>query len=199
MYDYTDIILRYIERKLIKLFRRLKSILHIDEANVMKTTAEVYADAEQLIRKMFVQLAVHAYRDAAEKSDKIPDFYWLDALLTDYDPVAKYIFTNEFERKRAKLAEAMLSGGDVAKEIDAGMRAVAFMAREFAVRVTDEAVMKAFGDDGVKYARWVTEHDGRVCDVCMDRDGKVYPLIKFPDKPHYGCRCTRERVEKSEK
>ena len=199
MYDYTDIILHYLERQLIKRFRKLKSILHIDEISVMQMTAEVYADVEQLIRKMFVQLAVHAYKDAAEKSDKIPDFYWLDVLLTDYDPVAKYIFTNELERKRAKLAEAMLSVGDVAKEVDAGMRAVAFMIKEFAVRITDEAVMKAFRDDGVKYARWVTEHDGRVCDVCMARDGKIYPLAKFPDKPHYGCRCTRERVVKSEK
>lgn len=199
MYDYTDIIIHYLERQFIKRFRRLKSILSIDEISVMEVVGDIYADCYELIRKMYVQLAVHAYREYAEKSDQIPDFYWLDVLLNDYDPVAKYIFTREIERKKSRLAEAILAGGKPDKEAETAIRLLSFMVREFAVRVTDEAVMKAYRDDGVKYARWIAEHDNRVCDICLDRDGKVYPLASFPVKPHYGCRCTRERAEANEK
>ena len=36
---------------------------------------------------------------------------------------------------------------------------------------------------------WETEKDLRVCEVCRNRDGKVYELKRVPKKPHYNCRC----------
>jgi len=51
--------------------------------------------------------------------------------------------------------------------------------------------------DIVKGVQWVATLDTRTCPVCMNRDGKVYPVGEIPGVPHFSCRCTETPVLRS--
>lgn len=42
-------------------------------------------------------------------------------------------------------------------------------------------------------ADWVTVGDENVCEDCLELEaGSPYPVIDWPEDPHFGCRCDRE-------
>lgn len=129
-----------------------------------------------------------------KKSSRSLDEEWVDALLNGYDPVSKYVFSHEMDRKCARLIEAVIASNIKTQEIDAALRAMSFMCRVYADRITDEAVMQAYNDDGEQRVRWVAEQDEKTCSVCRRRDGKIYEINNVPSDPHPNCRCRRERV-----
>ena len=195
-FDYTDAIISYLDNQLIERYSRLKSLVSFDELNVLGEVNSLYQDIEAIIREAFTELARQVY---AQTLCEIPlrslDEEWIDALLNGYDPVSKYVFVHEFDRKRARLAEALIAGDVKQQEVDTALRAMSFMCRIYADRITDEAVMQAYIDDGEQYVRWVAEIDNRTCTVCEQRNGTIYPIYSVPADPHPNCRCRRERVQ----
>lgn len=114
------------------------------------------------------------------------------AILEQYDPVTKYVYQHEIERKQARCAESIISSANAAErsaQIDTAMRLFAKMAAQYAVELTDESMLQAYRDANVDQVIWVTVKDERRCKVCRDRDGRVYPVNAVPPKPHYNCRC----------
>ena len=63
------------------------------------------------------------------------------------------------------------------------------MTYQYADDVTDSARIKAFTDAGVEQVQWHTAGDEKVCQVCRERNGEIYPIDNIPDKPHRKCRC----------
>lgn len=194
-FKYTDKAISYIDKQLIAGFSRLKSILSFDELNVMKEVNSLYQSVTVTVIKVFTKLANQVYKENIRERDlKSLDEEWVDDILSGYDPVSKYVFMHEIDRKCARLIEALMASDNKSQEVDRALRALSFQCRMYADRVTDEALMQAYEDDNVAKVIWRAEKDNKTCSVCASRDGKIYPIDKVPEDPHPCCRCWRERV-----
>ncbi len=193
-YDYTDKVIRYLDEFLIEQFSKLKSLVSYDEINALESVNTVYRTIDREVRKRFVKLARMSYQQIRNRDLQSLDEEWVDALLEGFDPVMDYIYSNEFDRKRSRLFEALVSSDDKAKPVQTALKQLAFQIRNFAVRVTDEAVKKAMKDQKTTIVEWVAELDAKTCDYCYILDGQRFPLAKVPEKPHPNCRCTLKVV-----
>ena len=194
-YKYTDKVITYIDKQLIERYSRLKSLVSFDELNVLEEVNTLYRELNITVRKAFISLADKVYYNTLQKNNfGSIDEEWVDNLLNGYDPVSKYVFTHEMDRRCARLIEAVIASDDKAAEIDKALRGMSFMCRLYADRITDEATMKAYNDDGEDYVRWVSEKDEKTCSICCKRDGRIYEIGNVPKDPHPNCRCRRERV-----
>jgi SPP1 gp7 family putative phage head morphogenesis protein len=69
------------------------------------------------------------------------------------------------------------------------MRIWARQAKQFADEITDAAVLDDLKAQGYQKVQWHSEEDARVCDICYERNNKIYDIDNIPPKPHINCRC----------
>lgn len=193
MYELTDIAIENIRKELIRDFSKLKSLLSYDELNVMSATKDVYSKIDLYVRQMFLQLMQAVYKRVTKRTCPY-NYAWLESFLLEYDEVSKYVYANEFERKRDRLAEALIASPKKNEEIDAALRYLSFMLTAYAVRVTDQVVLTAYRDMGIDAVRWKAEKDNKTCTICKHRNGHIYDIEQVPPKPHLNCRCEYEEV-----
>lgn len=193
MYELTDIVIENIRKELIRDFSKLKSLLSYDELNVMSATKDVYSKIDLYVRQMFLQLMQAVYKKVTKRTCPY-NYAWLESFLLEYDEVSKYVYANEFERKRDRLAEALIASTKKNEEIDAALRYLSFMLTAYAVRVTDQVVLTAYRDMGIDAVRWKAEKDNKTCTICKHRNGHIYDIEQVPPKPHLNCRCEYEKV-----
>lgn len=193
MYELTDIVIENIRKELIRNFSKLKSLLSYDELNVMSATKDVYSKIDLYVRQMFLQLMQAVYKKVTKRTCPY-NYAWLESFLLEYDEVSKYVYANEFERKRDRLAEALVASTKKNEEIDAALRYLSFMLTAYAVRVTDQVVLMAYRDIGIDAVRWKAEKDNKTCTICKHRNGHIYDIEQVPPKPHLNCRCEYEEV-----
>jgi SPP1 gp7 family putative phage head morphogenesis protein len=193
MYELTDIVIENIRKELIRDFSKLKSLLSYDELNVMSATKAVYSKIDLYVRQMFLQLMQAVYKKVTKRTCPY-NYAWLESFLLEYDEVSKYVYANEFERKRDRLAEALIASPKKNEEIDAALRYLSFMLTAYAVRVTDQVVLTAYRDMGIDAVRWKAEKDNKTCTICKHRNGHIYDIEQIPPKPHLNCRCEYEEV-----
>lgn len=120
----------------------------------------------------------------------------LAGLLDEPNPVTHYTYATEVLRKRDRAKESILAVPTKAQkqlEIDKALRIFMQQTRFYTDLTSDDATLTALKDNGVKKVRWHTQHDGKVCGDCDDRDGVVYDIDKVPVK-HCNCRCFVTRV-----
>ena len=189
MYEYTDVIIRYLNKRFIEVFYRLKSLVSFDELNVLQSTRLIYDELMQITEEKLLELAVYYYNGTVKNPKTNIDREWLYLILDDYDPITKYVFLHEVERKRARLAESILASQNKSNEIDTALRYWSAMVAQYAIEVTDAATKQAYIDDGVERVMWVSMLDDRRCKECEKREGKVYDIFDVSPKPHIGCRC----------
>lgn len=193
MYELTDIVIENIRKELIRDFSKLKSLLSYDELNVMSATKAVYSKIDLYVRQMFLQLMQAVYKKVTKRTCPY-NYAWLESFLLEYDEVSKYVYANEFERKRDRLAEALIASSKKNEEIDAALRYLSFMLTAYAVRVTDQVVLMAYRDMDIDAVRWKAEKDNKTCTICKHRNGHIYDIEQVPPKPHLNCRCEYEEV-----
>lgn len=193
MYELTDIVIENIRKELIRDFSKLKSLLSYDELNVMSATKDVYSKIDLYVRQMFLQLMQAVYKKVTKRTCPY-NYAWLESFLLEYDEVSKYVYANEFERKRDRLAEALIASPKKNEEIDVALRYLSFMLTAYAVRVTDQVVLMAYRDMGIDAVRWKAEKDNKTCTICKHRNGHIYDIEQVPPKPHLNCRCEYEEV-----
>lgn len=193
MYELTDIAIENIRKELIRDFSKLKSLLSYDELNVMSATKAVYSKIDLYVRQMFLQLMQAVYKKVTKRTCPY-NYAWLESFLLEYDEVSKYVYANEFERKRDRLVEALIASPKKNEEIDAALRYLSFMLTAYAVRVTDQVVLMAYRDIGIGAVRWKSEKDNKTCTICKHRNGHIYDIEQVPPKPHLNCRCEYEEV-----
>jgi len=169
--------------------------LSIDNINALEVVKSLFEDIDRLIRKILLMIARELYEETVKERRREIDADWIEWYLEEYDPTSKYIYVNEIDRKRARLVEAVIASDNKPGEVQAALRSVSLMGRIYAVRMTDEAVLQAYRDDGVELVEWESEDDSRVCAVCQERDGQIYTLDTLPRKPHINCRCWYRSVE----
>ena len=133
-------------------------------------------------------------KKAHRMAEKAITAEWINRILSETDFVTLYRFDSEQERKAFRLAEALEVPENRNAEIDRALRLWSRQIGQYAINMTDAAMLQAMQDAGIEYAQWVTMRDERVCHECRDLDGRVFPVDEFPPKPHYGCRCRMRPV-----
>lgn len=200
-YERAEKKLTQLKRSANNAFRRL-SVLPFDSLNVLETrqqTEKTYSRLDRSNRAAYLEIAQGAYKDAVRMYDftpkKEPDKKWILAFLLALNPVTKYLYDKEVERKRLRLAEAMAAdreyGNPAGLQADIRTHARAWwrQTEQYAIDIEDAAVLYAFEEAGIEEVKWVAEIDGRECKTCRERNGKVYKINQVPEKPHYLCRC----------
>lgn len=189
MYEYTDKVIRYMRKKFIRLFDSFRGNIAFDELNVISSSKSLYKELEVITEESLLLIAKRAYTANGGKSDKNITSAWLLEWLNDYNPVTKYVYMHEIERKCSRFAESIIASDNPSAEIDIALRYWSNMVSQYAIDITDKAVEQAYVDNDVEKVVWVTVKDERRCKECRERDGKIYDIAKLPPKPHLGCRC----------
>jgi SPP1 gp7 family putative phage head morphogenesis protein len=190
MYEYTDKMIRYLTKRFIRLFENAKSnLLPMDEVNILNYSKSMYDELEKMTETYLLKLAQKVYENTAQNKKRKIDKKWLCQALSEYDPVTMYVYLHEVDRKRARFAEAVMASTNRASEVDKALRYWSRMVNQYAVEITDKAVIDAYVDDEVSKVVWVTVDDEKRCRECAERDGKIYDIDDIPPKPHLNCRC----------
>lgn len=165
---------------------------------VRKHVNKLYKSVLNSIIAEFVSVANSIYQDIYDEClalgfDGAPtdiDEAWIEEFFDEYNPVTKYVFSNEIDRKKSRLFEAL-----VANELDRfrsykdAERLITQQIRQYGIDIEDAIAMKVYEDTGVKKVQWVAEDDHKTCGVCNELDGRIFKLKDAPPKQHYGCRC----------
>ena len=202
-YAIRDKIVPIYLRKILRRFNQLNnSLLGFDELNILSAVNATYEDVVAMTVDALKEIAKRTWRWVNGSDDGFFVDLWLAGFFSNPDPVTHYKFYDEADRKRSRLFEALESVTGKAerkKQIDIALRYWTKQFEQTADDVVDAVIEKALIDNGVKYAMWVTMKDERVCEDCHERDGKIYPIADFPDKPHYNCRCRKVPVSYKKK
>ena len=220
VYESCDRAIKVLNRISMKEFSRLK-LADFDNLNVIRTVRKMYRklakQAEQEYRKVGydgylygMMLCDFDRKKAMRMAENAITEEWIRNILAETDFVTLYRFDSETARKADRLIEAIaaVEGTDDRgaalrsmkfnrnDQIDSALRNWSKQVGQYAINVTDYAVLKAFEDAGIEEAEWETETDQRVCSYCQSMSGKKYRLDEFPSKPHINCRCTAKPVLK---
>lgn len=185
-YQYVDEVVAFYTEKIIRLFRKLKAKKFKRHEDFIAYLDDFYDDLYILALEAYVDIAKHYYESDKRRMSKA----WLkENVLEVYDPVSLYVFDHEVDRKKGRHLEAVIASKNPDKEHDNAMKYWSNMFRQYADTVADKAHLQSLKDDGEQKVMWQSVHDNRRCAECRERDGKIYPISKVPDKPHVGCRC----------
>lgn len=186
-YAYTDKALKYLRRYYIKAFSNAKMLIRSDDLNIVSISKELYADISEETERVFRMIARNKHKEICGEDFLVG--MWLSGMLDKADPLTGYVWRNDIERKRQYFAEAIMSGEPVDNAAKKALRYWYGSQKQYADLITDAAALQAYEDKGMKFVKWRTAKDERVCPECSERDGMVYPIKYAPVKPHYGCRC----------
>ena len=200
-YELADAAIKDLNKRNLRLFDSLRTVMKFDELNVMKTVSSVYDESLKLAKKRFKQVALEAYIEAmvlagierkkAEKKaeDSITDDWILD-MLEDYNALTLYRFDHEVDRKKQRTAEAIIAANEKVAEIDKALRLWTLQVAQYVDFSVIYATIDGYKDAGVKYVQWISERDERVCHICFELDGQIFPIDEIPQIPaHLRCRC----------
>ena len=194
MWRKTDKVIAYLAKRYAKLFRKVTSF---DELNVIELSHEIYEEALEVTEREITRLVKTVYDDHREGGamSAVEAGAFVAALMMAYNPVTKYVYKNEIERKRSRFVEGVIASETPRDEVALANRLLLATNKQFADDATFEAVIQAYKDDGVERVRWITAEDDRRCKKCKERHGKIYPIDKVPPKPHHHCRCYVKKEE----
>lgn len=193
-YSKADKTIKYLNNQYAKLFGRT---MPFDELHVIETSHEIYDEAYALAEREAVRLATSVYGSYRRGGNKegFDAAGFVLALILAYNPVTKYVFKNEIDRKRSRFAEGVLASQRPREQISLAKRLLAALSAQFLDDVTFDTMKQAYKDNGTKKVRWITHPDDRRCKQCKAMHGKIYPIDRIPAKPHIHCRCWVEEVE----
>lgn len=206
MYRTADKLLEQLKKLIRREFNRL-GIFGFDELNAPRVTTETVELFARLMaenRKRYLQAAKQARVDARllvlaagydDRELPVPDEAWVIAFLGAYNFVSGYLYEQEAERKRLRLAEQMLTAKEYQSRTqynDSVRRAANLwwtQTLHYMLDAVDESTLETYEMMGVEKVEWHTNIDGHECKICRERHLKVYPIGDVPPKPHRNCRC----------
>ena len=180
---------------------------------VSEKVKKAYKKCYDELIDVLILLSLHYFEDACEnvvsrKGDKITYFVgkrdgfrkektfdarkFVENYLKKDNRIVKYIFNTEYERKMQRAIESIVMSEnktEMKKEIDKAMKYWNRQAKQGGDNVTSEAYIDGLRSMGIKYVRWVTREDEKVCPACAKKDGKIYEIDKIIIPLHYNCRC----------
>ena len=202
----SDAAVAKITKKLNREFRHNRLAL-FDEMNVVgvrKHIRKLYKSAYKIIVNEFFKILNPLYKEIYDEAIALGfdgdlrdlDEAWIEEFFDEYNPVTKYVFSNEIDRKESYLFEAVVA--DIGTRPQSYAKAEKYLIRQveqYAIDLEDAIAKVVYEDTGVKKVRWVAEKDYKTCDVCKELDGEIFDLDKAPDKQHYNCRCVLQPIK----
>ena len=199
IYGPCDKAIQAMNRDNLEAFGRLK-MTNFDEVKTIKVVKAVYIASARRARKRYYEVGFEAYllamaicgtepKKAHQMAEKAITDEWVKAILSETDFVTLFRFDTETERKAYRLAEALEVSKDRDFEVNKALRFWSQQLGQYAINITDYAVIQAYMDAGVEMVEWDGVHDGKMCNECHSYDGQVFRLDSIPPKPHWGCRC----------
>lgn len=189
-----------ITSKIRKEFRHNRLAL-FDEMNVVQTKKHVhklYKDVFKIIKKEFLaavdSMCAEIYNETLsmgfEGEVREMGIDWIESFLDKYNPVTKYVFRNELDRKESRLFESLVSAMEERYESYAtAENLIVRQVKQSCIDLEDEVEMDTYEDLGVEKVQWVAEDDGKTCGACRALDGEIFEIDKAPHKLHQNCRC----------
>lgn len=208
LYSKTDEFIEKLKRKIRVEFNHM-SVTSLDELNVITTkkkTQDMYNRLLKFNKLEYLKISQKAREFTEDKlteeeRSKVKGLSTVEivaVILASYNPITGYLYESEAERKMMRLIEEILTSKEY---LDEDMRQESLrkaanlwftQSAQYGIDIADGTAIEIFKKAGLKNVIWVTEKDTRVCKVCRERDGMVYPIEHIPPKSHYNCRCHLE-------
>ncbi len=165
---------------------------------VRKHIKKLYEKSYEIIIKEFFEILNPLYQEIYDEALALGfdgdlrdlDEGWIEDFFDEYNPVTKYVFSNEVGRKESYLFESVVA--DINTRHQSYLKAGKCLVRQVkqgAIDLEDAIAKKVYKDLGVEKVMWVAEDDYKTCGVCRDLDNEVFELDKAPPKQHHNCRC----------
>ena len=189
-----------ITKKIRQQFRHNRLAL-FDEMNVVQVKKHVhklYQDVYKIIEKEFLAvvdtICAEIYDEALsmgfEGEVREMGIEWLEEFLDKYNPVTKYVFSNEMERKESRLFEALVAIMEERYQSYAtAENLLVRQVKQSGIDLEDEIALEIYKDMGVKKVQWVAEDDSKTCGECRELDGEIFDIDNVLPKLHPNCRC----------
>ena len=199
-YKKADEVVAKITTKIHREFRHNRLAL-FDEANILKTKKHVhklYKDVTKIIKKELFAVVDYISKEIYDEALALGfdgdvrdlDEAWIEEFFEEFNPVTKYVFNNEIERKESRLFEALVSNKrELHQSYKTAENLLLRQVKQYGVDLEDAITMTVYKDMGVKEVMWVTEDDHKTCGDCKELDGEIYKLEDAPPKLHPNCRC----------
>ena len=172
-----------------------------DEMNIIQTRKHVhklYKTIFKTVKQEFLKIINEIYQAIYDEAVDMGfdgdmrnlDEAWIDEFFDGYNPVTKYVFSNEIDRKESRLFEALVSNElERLQSYAYAERLITSQIEQYAIDLEDAIAKVVYEDTGVEKVMWVAEDDDRTCVVCNGLDGQIFDLVAAPPKQHYRCRC----------
>ena len=169
--------------------------------NIVQTKKHVhklYQTIYKAVKKEFLKIINEIYKIIYEEAVAMGfdgdirelDEAWVDEFFDWFNPVTKYVFSNEIERKESRLFEALVSNKlERLKSYAYAERLITSQIEQYAIDLEDAIAQVVYKDTGVENVMWVSEKDHKTCGECMEMDGQIFDLHNAPPKLHHNCRC----------
>lgn len=205
-YHLADLTITQINKRTLRRFMRVRQKMisgGFDELNVINSLDSLYKalreDARNALHELWMLRYLEAWKEYNRKNRKNPDEDELDdlvdmhlaKLLEEPNPVTRYIYETEIQRKRDRAKESIDAAPTISEkkyEIDKAMRYWVQMNKWYADFTAQDAEVQALKDLDAEAVMRHELDDTRTCSTCRDADGDIYPINKIPPLPHPGCR-----------
>ena len=172
-----------------------------DDMNIIQTKKHIdrlYRDVFNIVKKEFTDILNPIYETIYDEAIDMGfdgdirnlDEAWVEDFFEEYNPVTKYVFSNEIDRKKSRLFESLVASTlERHQSYKTAENLLIKQVKQYAIDLEDAIAMVVYEDTGVKMVMWNAEHDHRTCGDCSEMDGQIFKLKDVPDKLHYQCRC----------
>ena len=186
---------------------RHNRVASFDELNAMQTKKHIeklYKKIYKIVKAEFAAILDSLIAEIADEALALGfdgdirdlDEAWIEEFFDEYNPVTKYVFSNELGRKKSRLFEALVaSAAEKHKIYQTAENLLLRQIKQSGIDLDDAVVRIVYKDAGVKQVQWNSENDSKTCDFCDELDGEVFELAKAPPKAHHNCRCWYTPVE----
>lgn len=182
-YNQADAEILIVTNYVVARFLKLKTGFVRNEKKLYDDIHEMFEDIYFLVIDRYSEIYKFYADEVRGVKDKVLKF------LRNSNPVTKYVFQKELDRKRAYLIEALLAEDvDIQREITRAAIRLNKMIKEFAVQIADKATLEKYKKDGFKKVKWQVM-DVNACDKCKELKDKIFNIEDLPIKPHINCRC----------
>ncbi len=195
-----DIAAAKITGKISREFRHNRLAL-FDEMNVVgikKHVHKLYKNVYKIIKNEFLTILNPLYQQIYDEALSLGfdgdlrdlDEAWIEEFFGEYNPVTKYVFSNELGRKESRLFESLVASSlERTHSYKTAENLLKRQVKQYAIDLEDAVAKVAYKDVGVKKVMWNAEDDHKTCGVCNGLDGQIFELKDAPPKQHYNCRC----------
>ena len=158
--------------------------LYKDVTKIIKN--ELFAVVDFICKEIYEEALALGFDGEVRDLDEA----WIEEFFEEYNPVTKYVFNNEIERKESRLFEALISNKrELHQSYKTAENLLLRQVKQYGIDLEDAIAMAVYKDVGVEKVVWVTESDHKTCGECKGLDGEIFKLEEAPPKLHPNCRC----------